>query len=143
GNVQKKDDLIGSVSTINPSELRAPSSNLTATLQGRATGMISFQRNGEPGMDNADFFIRGLGTFGVGQRPLILLDNMEISTDDLARIPVDDIASFSILRDATASAVYGSRGANGVILVTSKVGVEGRPKLAFRAEQRISTPTRK
>ncbi|MEH6304085.1 TonB-dependent receptor [Olivibacter sp. CPCC 100613] len=143
GEKQRKNDLIGSVSSINPEELRVPSSNLTAALQGRVAGLISFQRSGEPGLDNADFFIRGLGTFGVNQRPLILIDNMEVSTDDLARIPVDDIASFSILRDATASAVYGSRGANGVIMVTTKLGKEGPPKISFRAEQRVSTPTQR
>ncbi|MFD2967220.1 SusC/RagA family TonB-linked outer membrane protein [Sphingobacterium bambusae] len=141
GQRQRKNDLIGSVSSINPEELRIPSSNLTGALQGRVAGVISFQRSGEPGLDNADFFIRGVGTFGVNQRPLILIDNMEVSTDDLARIPVDDIASFSILRDATASAVYGSRGANGVILVTTKLGKEGTPKITFRAEQRLSSPT--
>ncbi|MBE8714064.1 SusC/RagA family TonB-linked outer membrane protein [Sphingobacterium hungaricum] len=141
GQRQRKTDLIGSVSSINPEELRLPSSNLTGALQGRVAGVISFQRSGEPGLDNADFFIRGIGTFGVNSRPLILIDNMEVTSDDLARIPVDDIASFSILRDATASAVYGSRGANGVILVTTKMGKDGRPKITFRAEQRISTPT--
>lgn len=141
GQRQRKTDLIGSVSSINPEELRMPSSNLTGAMQGRVAGVISFQRSGEPGLDNADFFIRGVGTFGVNARPLILIDNMEVSTDDLARIPVDDIASFSILRDATASAVYGSRGANGVILVTTKMGTEGRPRITFRAEQRIASPT--
>lgn len=141
GQRQRKTDLIGSVSSINPEELRMPSSNLTGAMQGRVAGMISFQRSGEPGLDNADFFIRGVGTFGVNSRPLILIDNMEVTSDDLARIPVDDIASFSILRDATASAVYGSRGANGVILVTTKLGNEGRPRITFRAEQRVSAPT--
>src|SRR5690606_2363106 len=109
GNRQRKSDLIGSVSSINPDELRMPMSNLTGAMQGKVAGMIAFQRSGEPGLDNADFFIRGVGTFGVNQRPLILVDNMEVTSDDLARIPVDDIESFSILRDATASAVYGSR----------------------------------
>src|SRR5690606_34413570 len=141
GNRQRKSDLIGSVSSINPDELRMPMSNLTGAMQGKVAGMIAFQRSGEPGLDNADFFIRGVGTFGVNQRPLILVDNMEVTSDDLARIPVDDIESFSILRDATASAVYGSRGANGVILVTTKLGKEGRPRITVRAEQRLSAPT--
>ncbi|MFC3197157.1 TonB-dependent receptor [Parapedobacter deserti] len=141
GHRQRKTDLIGSVSSINPEELRMPMSNLTGAMQGRVAGMISFQRSGEPGLDNADFFIRGVGTFGVNQRPLILIDNMEVTADDLARIPVDDIASFSILRDATSAAVYGSRGANGVILVTTKLGNEGRPRITVRAEQRLSAPT--
>ncbi len=141
GQRQRKKDLIGSVTSISPKELQAPVSNLTAALQGRVAGMVSFQRSGEPGMDNADFFVRGVGTFGVSARPLILVDNMEVSADDLARIPWDDLESFSVLRDATASAVYGSRGANGVILVTTKMGQEGPAKINFRAEQRISAPT--
>ncbi|WP_268223782.1 SusC/RagA family TonB-linked outer membrane protein [Sinomicrobium oceani] len=142
GQQQKKSDLIGAVTSIKPEELRMPMSNLTGAMQGRVAGMISFQRSGEPGLDNADFFIRGVGTFGVNKRPLILVDNMEVSADDLARIPVDDIASFTILKDATSSAVYGSRGANGVILVTTKLGTEGRPRITVRAEQRYSSPTR-
>lgn len=143
GNVQRKTDLIGAVTSISPKDLKVPASNLTTALQGRIAGMISFQRSGEPGMDNADFFIRGLGTFGVNQKPLILIDNMEVTTDQLARIPPDDIASFSILKDATASAVYGSRGANGVILVTTKMGVEGPAKINLRIEQRVSAATQK
>ena len=141
GNVQKKSDLIGAVSSISPKDLKIPSSNLTAALQGRIGGMVSYQRSGEPGLDNADFFIRGVGSFGVNKKPLILIDNMEVTTDELARIPPDDIASFSILKDATSSAVYGSRGANGVIVVTTKMGVSGPAKLSFRAEQRISVAT--
>ena len=143
GNKQLKSDLIGSVSSISPEDLRMPMSNLTGAIQGRVAGVISFQRSGEPGRDNSDFFIRGVGTFGVNQKPLILIDNMEVSSDDLARIPVDDIASFSVLRDATASAVYGSRGANGVILVTTKLGKKGKPRITFRAEQRLSVPTQR
>lgn len=143
GNIQKKSDLIGAVTSISPKDLKVPSSNLTTALQGRIAGMVSFQRSGEPGMDNADFFIRGLGTFGVNQKPLILIDNMEVTIDQLARIPPDDIASFSILKDATASAVYGSRGANGVILVTTKLGVEGPAKINLRIEQRMSAATQK
>ena len=142
GQRARKRDLIGSVTSISPKELQIPASNLTTALQGRVAGMVSFQRSGEPGLDNADFFIRGVGTFGVSQRPLILVDNMEVSVDDLARIPWDDLESFSVLRDATASAVYGSRGANGVIIVTTKMGQDGPAKINFRVEQRISTPTK-
>ncbi|MGC4234060.1 MAG: TonB-dependent receptor [Niabella sp.] len=141
GQRQRKADLVSSVTSISPKELRTPVSNLTSALQGRVAGVVSFQRSGEPGADNADFFIRGVGTFGANQKPLILLDNMEVDADALARIPVDDIENFSILRDATASAVYGSRGANGVILVTTKQGKEGPATIALRAEQRVSTPT--
>lgn len=139
GKQEKKSDLIGAVTTVSPKDLKIPSSNLTNALQGRIAGMVSFQRSGEPGRDNADFFIRGIGSFGVNTQPLILIDNMEVTIDDLARLPPDDIASFSILKDATSSAVYGSRGANGVILVTTKVGKPGPAVLSFRAEQRLST----
>ncbi|WP_166664872.1 TonB-dependent receptor [Pedobacter metabolipauper] len=141
GNLQRKSDLIGAVSSISPKDLKIPSSNLTAALQGRIGGLVSFQRSGEPGLDNADFFIRGVGSFGVNKKPLILIDNMEVTTDELARIPPDDIASFSILKDATSSAVYGSRGANGVIVVTTKQGTSGPARLSFRAEQRLSVAT--
>ncbi len=140
GGVQKRTDMIGSVVSIKPSELKVPSSNLTTALAGRAAGMIAYQRSGEPGQDNADFFIRGVTTFGYKVDPLILIDNVEVTTTDLARLQVDDIASFSILKDATATAIYGARGANGVILVTTKQGTEGRTKLSFRLENSFSAP---
>lgn len=139
---QKKESLIGSIATVKPADLKVPSSNLTTALAGRVAGMISYQRSGEPGLDNADFFIRGVTTFGYKVDPLILIDNMEVSSTDLARLNVDDIASFSIMKDATATALYGARGANGVILITTKQGQEGKAKLNFRLESRMSTPTR-
>lgn len=139
---QKKTDMVGSVTSINPSRLKVPSSNLTTALAGRVSGMIAYQRSGEPGQDNADFFIRGVTTFGYKRDPLILIDGIELTTTDLARLQVDDIASFSILKDATATAVYGSRAANGVILVTTKQGTESKANISFRIENAISTPTR-
>lgn len=139
---QKKESIIGSVSTVKPADLKVPSSNLTTALAGRVAGMISYQRSGEPGLDNADFFIRGVTTFGYKVDPLILIDNMEVTSTDLARLNVDDIASFSIMKDATATALYGARGANGVILITTKQGQEGKAKLNVRLETRLSTPTR-
>lgn len=139
---QKKTDMVGSVTSINPSKLKVPSSNLTTALAGRVSGMIAYQRSGEPGQDNADFFIRGVTTFGYKRDPLILIDGIELTTTDLARLQVDDIASFSILKDATATAVYGSRAANGVILVTTKQGTESKANISFRVENAISTPTR-
>lgn len=106
--------------------------------------MISYQTSGEPGADNAQFFIRGIGTFGSSAKkdPLVLIDNLEVSATDLARLQPDDIASFSIMKDATAAALYGSRGANGVILVTTKEGAEGKAKLSIRFETSLSQPTR-
>lgn len=139
---QKKTEMVGAVTSVNPAELKIPSSNLTTALAGRVAGMIAYQRSGEPGMDNADFFIRGVTTFGYKVDPLILIDNVEVTTTDLARLQVDDIASFSIMKDATATAIYGARGANGVILVTTKEGAEGPAKVNFRIENSFSAPTR-
>lgn len=139
---QKRENVVGAVTTIRPGELKVPSSNLTTALAGRLAGVIAYQRSGEPGLDNADFFIRGVTTFGYKQDPLILVDGIELSATDLARLQVDDIASFSILKDATASALYGARGANGVILITTKEGVEGKVKINVRLENSISAPTR-
>ena len=138
---QKKNSVIGSINTINPSELKIPSSNLTNSLAGRMAGMISYQTSGEPGADNAQFFIRGVTSFGYANNPLILIDGIEVSTDDLARIEPDNIATFSIMKDATATALYGARGANGVILVTTKEGKAGKAKVSFRYENSFSSPT--
>ncbi len=138
---QKKESVIGSITTVKPSELKVPSSNLTTALAGRVSGMISYQRSGEPGADDADFFIRGVTTFGYKQDPLILIDNNEVTSTELSRIQPDDIASFSIMKDATATALYGSRGANGVILITTKEGTEGKAKMNIRFEESMSMPT--
>ena len=139
---QKKESVIASITTVNPADLRVPSSNLTTSFAGRIAGMISYQRTGEPGQDNAQFFIRGVTTFGTGKvDPLVLIDNVEMTTEDLSRLTVDDIASFSIMKDANATALYGARGANGVILVTTKEGRTGEVKVQFRAEGSYSAPT--
>ncbi len=92
--------------------------------------------------DNAEFFIRGVTTFGNNNNPLILIDGIELSTTDLARLQPDDIATFSVMKDATATALYGARGANGVILVTTKMGNVGVAKVSVRAENSFSMPTR-
>ncbi|WP_298648076.1 TonB-dependent receptor [uncultured Proteiniphilum sp.] len=139
---QKKENVVGAVTTINPSELKVPSSNLTTALAGRVAGVISYQRSGEPGMDNADFFIRGVTTFGYKKDPLILIDGIESTSTDLARLRTDDIASFSILKDATSTSLYGSRAANGVILIKTKEGKEGPAKISVRVENYLSAPTR-
>lgn len=140
---QKKESVLASVTTIKPAELKTTSSNLTTGFAGKLAGVIAYQRSGEPGSDNAEFFIRGVTTFGTGKaNPLILIDNIELTSADLSRLNTDDIASFSILKDATATALYGARGANGVILVTTKEGSEGKMKFSFRAENSISAPVR-
>ena len=139
---KKKTDMVGSVTSVNPSELKVPSSNLTTALAGRIAGMISYQRSGEPGQDNASFFIRGVTYFGTGKvDPLIMIDGVELSVDAMARLRPDDIESFSVLKDATATAVYGSRAANGVILIKTKEGKEGKARISLRAENSISSPT--
>ena len=139
---QKKESVLASIETVTPEELKIPSSNLTTALAGRMSGIISYQRSGEPGQDNAQFFIRGVTSFGYKVDPLILIDGIELSTNDLARLHPDDIASFSIMKDATATALYGARGANGVILVTTKEGKEGKAKVSVRFENSFSQPTK-
>lgn len=139
---QKKESVIGSISTLKPAELKVPTSNLTNALAGRVAGVIAYQRTGEPGVDDSNFFIRGVTSFGYAKSPLILIDNIEVDTKDLSRLQPDDIESFSIMKDATATALYGSRGANGVILVKTKEGQTGSMKLNLRVENSISTPTK-
>ena len=138
---QKKESVIGSITTVNVSDLKRPTSNLTAALAGNIAGVIAYQRSGEPGQDNADFFVRGITTFGTNTNPLILIDNIELTSTDLARLRPDDIESFSVMKDATATALYGARGANGVILVTTKQGKTGPVKVSFRLENSLSMPT--
>ncbi|TLX71042.1 TonB-dependent receptor [Labilibacter sediminis] len=139
---QKKESVIASINTIKPAELKQPSTNLTNSMAGRIAGVISYQRSGEPGADNAEFFIRGVTSFGYKNSPLILLDGFEITSSDLARIEPDNIASFSIMKDATATALYGARGANGVIMVTTKEGKKGKAKISVRLETVLATPTK-
>lgn len=138
GKKERKEALVGSVTTIKPGNIKIPASNLTNALAGQIAGVIGFQRSGQPGQDNSNFFIRGVTTFGYKQDPLILIDNVEVSTSELARVQVDDIASFSILKDASATALYGARGGNGVILISTKEGKEGKAKINVRLENSIS-----
>lgn len=139
---QKKESVIASITTVKPGDLKIPSSNLTTALAGRISGLISYQRSGEPGQDNADFFIRGVTSFGYTASPLILIDGLEMTSQDLSRLQPDDIASFSIMKDASATSLYGARGANGVIMVTTKEGAEGKAQISVRFEKSVSAPTR-
>lgn len=141
GQKQRKEAVVGAVTTIRPGDLKIPSSNLTTAIAGRLSGVIGYQRSGEPGVDNATFFIRGITTFGYNNSPLILVDNVELTVTDLARLQPDDIESFSILKDASATALYGARGANGVVYVTTKQGKAGKAKINFRLENSVSMPT--
>ncbi|MDR3245052.1 MAG: TonB-dependent receptor [Prevotellaceae bacterium] len=140
---QKKASVLASIETVKMSTLKVPASNLTSAFAGRIPGIISYQTSGEPGADNAQFFVRGVTTFGTGKvDPLILIDGFEATTDDLARIQPDDVESFSVLKDASASAVYGARGANGIIMVSTKAGIEGPAKINARIDTHIATPSR-
>ncbi|WP_370479237.1 SusC/RagA family TonB-linked outer membrane protein [Tamlana flava] len=142
GGAQKKASVVSSITTISPKEIKGPTSNLTTMMAGRVSGMIAFQRSGEPGSDNSDFFIRGLGSFGSGKlNPLILIDNIESTNTDMARLQPDDIESFSVLKDAAAAAVYGARGANGVVLIVTKKGKAGKTSFSFRSETSFSSNT--
>ena len=120
---QKKVSVTGSIATVKGTTLKLPSSSLTSSLAGKLSGIVSVTNSGEPG-STSDFYIRGINTFGGRSTPLILLDGVEISSNDLNRIPAESIESFSLLKDASATAIYGNRGANGVMLVTTKSGTE-------------------
>jgi len=139
---QKKESVTAAITSLSAKQLKSPSSNFTNAFAGQLAGMISYQSSGEPGADNADFFIRGVTTFGYNVDPLILVDNIEITKDELARIQPDDIESFSIMKDAAATALYGSRGANGVMLIKTKEGQVGKAKIDLRVENTLTTPTR-
>jgi TonB-linked SusC/RagA family outer membrane protein len=138
---QKKSSVVASIETVNMKDLKIPSANLTTAFAGKIPGMISYQTTGEPGADNAQFFVRGVTTFGYKTSPLILIDGFEATSDDLARMQPDDIESFSILKDASATALYGARGANGIILVNTKGGKEGEVKINARVDVNMATPT--
>lgn len=147
---QKKESVVSAITTVKPEDLKTSSSDLTTNFAGRVPGMIAWQTGGMPGALTDDemqtkFYIRGITSFqsGANTDPLILIDNVESSKTDLARIAPEDIESFSVLKDASATAMYGARGANGVILVTTKKGTEGSVYATFRYESVISTPTQK
>lgn len=139
---QKKESLVGAVTAVKPEDLSMTSSSLTTAFAGKIPGMIAFQRKGEPGYDNATFFIRGISTFGANTNPLILLDGVEIDMTMLNNIPPESIESFSVLKDATSTSLYGSRGANGVILINTKQGqLSEKMQVDIRFDNTFSLPT--
>jgi TonB-linked SusC/RagA family outer membrane protein len=142
GRKEAREALVGSVTTVKPGNLKIPASNLTNALAGQVAGVIAYTPSGQPGQDNANFFIRGVTTFGYRKEPLILIDNVELTSTDLARLNVDDIESFSVLKDASATALYGARGGNGVILVKTKEGKAGKPTINLRLENASSESVR-
>jgi TonB-linked SusC/RagA family outer membrane protein len=139
GTTQRKVSVVGAITTVNVKDLQTPGLSVNNMLGGRVPGIIALQSSGEPGDNISDFWVRGIGTFGANDQALVLIDGLE---GQLSTIDPADIESFSILKDASATAVYGVRGANGVILVTTKRGEEGSPKITGRANFTISHLTR-
>ncbi|MDE7458714.1 MAG: TonB-dependent receptor plug domain-containing protein, partial [Muribaculaceae bacterium] len=127
---QKKESVVGAISTIDASMLKVPVSNLSSAIAGKIAGAVVMQRSAEPGT-SADFWIRGISSFGANNRPLVLVDGVERSMD---LVDPEDIQTFSILKDATATALYGVRGANGIVLITTKRGSESKPKVSAKVE---------
>ena len=132
---QKKVSVVGAVSTINMEELRTPGTSLVNMIGGRMPGVITMQLSGEPGQNLSNFWVRGVSTFGAGAGALVLIDGIEGSLND---IDVDDVESISVLKDAAATAVYGVRGANGVVLVTTKRGSKEKIQVTARATVKLS-----
>ena len=143
GVAQKKETMVGAVQQIRPSELKVPSSNLSTAFAGRMAGVIAVQRTGEPGADGANFWIRGKSTFVEGATgALIVLDGVEITSAELNALDPEVIESFSVLKDATATALYGTRGANGVMIVTTKSGKDLlKPIINVRFETAVNQLT--
>lgn len=133
---QRKISVVGAVTNINVQELQTPATSVANMLGGRVPGVISMQTSGEPGKNISEFWIRGIGTFGANSSALVLIDGLE---GDLNAVDPADIESFSILKDASATAVYGVRGANGVVLVTTKRGQSGKLQITARANFTISS----
>jgi TonB-linked SusC/RagA family outer membrane protein len=136
---QRKISVVGAQSTINPEELKLPVANINTMLAGRISGVVGVQRSGQPGRNSADIWIRGISTFGGGSSaPLVLVDGVERSINN---IDPQDIASFTVLKDAAGTAVYGVRGANGVVIVTTKTGKVGKPKVNIDYSEGLVTFT--
>ena len=137
---QKAYSIVGSITTIDPKTLQTGTNrSLSNNLAGRLAGVVAVQRSGEPGYDNSNFWIRGISTFAGNRNPLVLVDGVERS---LNNIDPAEIETFSILKDASASAVYGVRGANGVILINTKRGQAGKPEVNLRYEQGFTRPVK-
>ena len=128
---QRKISVVGAVTSVEVDQLQTPATNLQNMLGGRVPGVISIQKSGEPGKNISDFWIRGIGTFGANSSALVLIDGLE---GDLSQLDPADIESFSVLKDASATAVYGVRGANGVVLVTTKRGTADKLTVTGRVD---------
>lgn len=142
GAGQKKESIVGSIQTVRPTDLQVPSANLSNSFAGRMSGVVAYQRSGQPGSNGSDFYIRGISTLSGITSPLIIIDGVEASSADLNALDPEVIDGFSILKDATATAMYGTRGANGVMIVTTKSGTDTeKPIIGFRLEGNVASPT--
>lgn len=139
GGTQRKISNVAAVTSVNVKDLQTPAVSIANLLGGRAAGVIALQRSGEPGKNISEFWVRGIGTFGANSSALVLIDGLE---GNINSIDAADIESFSILKDASATAVYGVRGANGVVLVTTKRGQVDKLSITTRANATISQLTR-
>ncbi|NDV63670.1 TonB-dependent receptor [Bacteroides sp. 224] len=137
--VQKKKTLTGAITNVDIKQLNAPGSNLSNSLAGVVPGIIAMQSSGEPGENMSEFWIRGMSTFGAKSGALVLVDGVERSFNE---IPVEDIETFSVLKDASATAIYGQRGANGVVLITTKRGEKGKVKINVKTGFDWNTPVK-
>ncbi len=134
---QKKISVVGSQVTVKPEELKIPVRDLTNALAGRLAGVVAVQRSGEPGYDASSIFIRGVSTFASSPRsPLLVVDG--VPDRSINNIDPEDIESFTVLKDASATAVFGTRGANGVILVNTKKGKAGKAQINVEVNQASS-----
>ncbi|HTN19648.1 MAG TPA: TonB-dependent receptor [Pelobium sp.] len=135
----------GSVASLKGDAIRnIPTSSVQNALQGKIPGFISQQRSGQPGRDASDFYIRGVSSLNpAGNQPLIIVDDIEYTYEQLSQINVNEIESISILKDASTTAIYGIKGANGVLVVTTRRGVSGVPKINVRVESGLQTPSNK
>ncbi|MFT4071087.1 MAG: TonB-dependent receptor [Dysgonamonadaceae bacterium] len=136
---QRRISVTGAISTISPKELQVPAVSVTNMLGGRVPGIIAVTRSGEPGNDFSEFWIRGISTFGANNGPLVLIDGIE---GNLNNLDPADIESFSVLKDASSTAVYGVRGANGIVVVTSKRGRAGKLKFTYKSNLTYSYSAR-
>ena len=136
---QKKESVVSSINSVKPAEISIPTANLSNMIAGQVAGVIAIQRSGEPGNDAASFWIRGQSSWMGGTDPLVLVDGVPRDMND---IDVDEIETFTVLKDAAATAVYGAEGANGVVLITSKRGLAQKTRVDVNAQFSIVTPTR-
>ena len=138
---QKKESVIGAISQVSSKDLLStPAANVSQAIAGKIPGVVTSQTSGAPGADDAKIYIRGRATFAGDAQPLILVDGVERS---FSQIAPDDIETISVLKDASATAVYGVRGANGVMLITTKRGKEQKPVVSLTANFQFQSPTRK